>query len=156
MNMESLIKAGLWLYDNWVLLVISLSVIVFVGKSIVDYKKLSKEQQVEIAMKIITNTISKYVADAQERWSDYESAGGIKNSQVMDIIYTKFPILSTCTDQETLNKRLNELIDDALTYVRTTVDPNKQKSKVEEPVKENVSETSSDVKETEDNTEVSK
>ena len=37
--MESLIKAGLWLYDNWVLLVISLSVIVFVGKSIVDYKK---------------------------------------------------------------------------------------------------------------------
>ena len=107
-------------------------------------------------MKIITNTISKYVADAQERWSDYESAGGIKNSQVMDIIYTKFPILSTCTDQETLNKRLNELIDDALTYVRTTVDPNKQKSKVEETVKENVSEMSSDVKDTEDSAEVSK
>ena len=154
--MESLIKAGLWLYENWVLLVIALSVIVFAGKNIMDYKKLSKEKQVEIAMQIITNTISKYVADAQERWSKYESAGGIKNSQVMDIIYTKFPILATCTDQEALNKQLNELIDDALAYVRKTVDSKKQEPKVEETVKDFISVTSSDVKETEDNDEVSK
>ena len=41
--MESLVKVGLWLYENWVLLVVAICVIIFVGKTIINYKKLSKK-----------------------------------------------------------------------------------------------------------------
>ena len=64
----------------------------------------------------------KLVADAEEDYSDWASAGAIKRSQVIDLIYKEYPILEKVVDQDSLIQWIDEQIDSALPTLREIIE----------------------------------
>ena len=70
----------------------------------------------------------KLISDAEEDYYYMTSAGSIKRSQVIKKIFEDYPVLSKVTDQETLIKWIDEIIDESLTTLREIVAVNEEKA----------------------------
>lgn len=65
----------------------------------VDFFSKSDDEKIKIAKSQIQETILKMISDAECEWEDWNAAGSIKRSQVIEEIYRKYPILSKVKDQ---------------------------------------------------------
>ena len=64
------------------------------------------------------------ITDAEKN-TEWHKAGQIKRAEVIDVIYTKYPILSKVANQEALIAFIDKAIDDALKTLREVVEQNK-------------------------------
>lgn len=111
--------------DNWTTIIVILGLIVGLVKKIKDWTKKSDEEKIAIAKEQITNTVLKLITNAEKEYSDWSKSGEIKRAEVIDMIYTKYPILSKVADQDALIAFIDEAIDNALKTLREIVEQNK-------------------------------
>jgi len=111
--------------DNWTTILVIIGLVVAIVKKIKDWAAKSEDEKIAIAKEQISNTVLKMISDAEKNWEQYSKAGSIKRSEVIDVIYTKYPILSKVANQDELIAFIDEAIDNALKTLREVVEQNK-------------------------------
>ena len=111
--------------DNWTTIIVIIGLVIAIIKKAKDYFSKSDEEKIEIAKKQIQETILKMISDAEVDYEEWNKAGSIKRSQVINEIFEKYPVLSKITDQEHIIKWIDETIDDSLKTLREIVSNNK-------------------------------
>ena len=104
--------------DNWVVIITIIGLIIAIVKKAKDYFAKSNEEKIAVAKKQIKETMLRLVTDAECQWSEWVSAGQIKRSQVIEEIFTLYPILTKVTDQEALIAWIDDVIDMSLDTMR--------------------------------------
>ena len=84
----------------------------------------SQEEQIAIAKAQISVTMLKLVTKAEQDWLEWQKAGGIKRSQVIDQIFVMYPILSQMSNQEEIIAWIDDAIDTALEEMRVIFEQN--------------------------------
>ena len=110
--------------QNWTLITVIIGLGILLFKRIKNYLSLSEQEKIDLALEQIRVTALKMVTDAECAYEDWVKAGAIKRSEVINEIFEKHPILNKVTDQETLIKTLDEIIDDALVEMREIIEEN--------------------------------
>ena len=110
--------------NNWTSIAVIISLIIAICKKIQAFLKQSNIKKIEVAKKHINETILKLVTDAEVDYEDWNKAGSIKRSQVINKIFEDYPILSKVVDQEELIKWIDDQIDKALKELREIVAKN--------------------------------
>lgn len=114
--------------DNWTTIIIIISLGIALYQRIRTYVSKSNTEKIDVAKKQIKEIILKLISDAEEDYYYMTSAGSIKRSQVIKKIFEDYPVLSKVTDQETLIKWIDEIIDESLTTLREIVAVNEEKA----------------------------
>ena len=110
--------------NNWTTITVIASLLFTLYKKIMIYMKQSQEKKIEIAKTQLSQTILKFITDAEVDYENWNKAGSVKRSQVIKQIYTEYPILSKVVDQEALIAWIDELINNALKELRKIVAEN--------------------------------
>lgn len=108
--------------ENWTTIIVVIGLIIIIQRKIKDFLYMSEDEKIQAAKDQLGNIILSLVSNAELDYKEYEAAGSIKRSQVIDKIFEKYPILSKVTDQEELLEYIDKLIDEALETVRVVVD----------------------------------
>lgn len=107
--------------NNWPTIVVIIGLCIMVYRKIKDFVYLSEDEKIKVAKEQLSSVVLSLVSSAEIQYKDYQKAGEIKRSQVIDEIFKKYPILSKVTDQEELLQYIDDLIDEALKTVREIV-----------------------------------
>jgi len=103
---------------NWTILTIVIGLCISLFRKAKAYFNKSNDEKIEIAKAQISQTVLKLVTEAEMDYLEWQSAGSVKRSQVIDEIFTMYPVLSTITNQEELIIWIDEEIDTALKTMR--------------------------------------
>lgn len=117
--------------DNWGIIAAIIVTAVSITKKIVSFMAKSREEKLEIAKAQINETMLKWVSIAECDWLEWQQAGEIKRSQVIDMIFEKYPILSQVTNQQEIIAWLDDSIDNALKTMRKIFEENKAENNAE-------------------------
>lgn len=112
--------------ENWVMITSIITLIIVVAKKARAYFSLSIDERVKIAKAQISEIMLKLVTEAECDYQDFIKAGSIKRSQVIDEIFTMYPILSQVTNQEDLIVWIDTVIDETLKTMRDIFEENKE------------------------------
>lgn len=113
--------------DNWTAIVIIIALGVSIAIKVKNLFVKDKDGQIEIAKAQIKQIVLKLITDAEMDYSDIASSGSIKRSQVIQKIYTDYPILAKVTDQDTLIAWIDSEINNSLKELRKIVAENAAK-----------------------------
>ena len=101
-----------FLGNNWIN-ILFIAVVIFVAvKRIIKFINMTKEEKMEIVLKMVKEEILVYMSEAEIDWKEFEKSGEVKRAQVISKIYDKFPILAKYINQEELISRIDKIIDD--------------------------------------------
>lgn len=114
-----------FLNNNWTMIVTIVLLALALIKKILDFRKKSTQEKIEIVKKQIQQSMLKFVTEAEIDYQEWISAGEIKRSQVINQIYEKYPLLAKVADQDKLIAWLDEIIDEALDTMRDIFEENK-------------------------------
>ena len=112
--------------NNWTLIIIIIGLIVTIYERIKKYIKTSNKEKIDIAKEQIKEVILKLVSDAEVDYEEWNKAGSIKRSQVIEQIFSKYPILSKEMNQEELISWIDNVIDESLNTLRDIINKNKK------------------------------
>lgn len=110
--------------DNWTVIIVIAGLCIALYQKIDKYIKLSNDEKIEIAKTQIREVILKLISDAESDYTEWVSAGSIKRAQVIEEIYTMYPILSKFSNQTDLIRWIDTEIDNALNTLRDIIDKN--------------------------------
>ena len=111
--------------QNWTLITVIIGLGILVFKKVKSYVSLSEQEKIDLALEQIRITALKMVTDAEKEYDKWVKAGSIKRAEVIEKIFKDYPILSKVTDQETLIKNIDNIIDEALNEMRKVFETNK-------------------------------
>lgn len=100
--------------NNWTAIIAIVSLIFAIYKKIKTFIKLSQEEKINIAKSQISDIILKLVKDAEMENNSINKSGVIKRSQVIEKIYSDYPILSKISNQDEIINWIDELIDNSI------------------------------------------
>lgn len=112
--------------NNWTLIIIIIGLIITIYEKIKKYIKTSNKEKIDIAKEQIKEVILKLVSDAEVDYEEWNKAGSIKRSQVIEQIFSKYPILSKEMNQEELISWIDNVIDESLNTLRDIINKNKR------------------------------
>lgn len=104
--------------DNWTVIVVIISLIIALAQKAKAFFSKSDDEKIAIAKKHIQEIMLKLVTDAETDYLEWKSAGSVKRAQVIEEIFTMYPILSKVTDQEELINWIDDVIDESLETMR--------------------------------------
>lgn len=110
--------------DNWTSIIIIVSLIVAIVQKVKKYFAKSTEEQIATAKSQISEIVLKLITDAEVDYKDWEKAGSIKRSQVIQKIFDEYPILAKVADQQEVVNWIDEMIDTSLKELRNIVAEN--------------------------------
>ncbi len=110
--------------DNWTAIVIIIALGVSIAIKVKNLFVKDKDGQIEIAKAQIKQIVLKLITDAEVDYNDWQKAGSIKRSQVIQKIYTDYPILAKVTDQDMLIAWIDNEINSSLKELRKIVAEN--------------------------------
>lgn len=129
MNILDGIKNFLQLLEaNWTTILICIGIIVGLIERTKVYFKKSKEEKYEIAKQQIKEVILKRITEAEIDFADWDKSGAIKRSQVIEEIYSQYPILSKIVNQEEVINLIDNEINNALKTLRNVVKENQKET----------------------------
>ena len=102
--------------EHWSDIIIIIGLLLVIGKKIKVYMAKSNDEKIELAWNLLSEKMLGFVSEAEVEWGS--ETGKIKRSIVIDKVFAQFPILAEITDKETVIKRVDELIDEALVEMR--------------------------------------
>ena len=111
--------------DNWTAIMVGVGLIIGLIAKIKAYVGKSDEEKIEIAKQQIREAMLKMITDAEVDFEDWNKAGSIKRSQVIQQVFADYPILSKLANQEDIIKFIDEAIDESLKTLRDVVAENK-------------------------------
>lgn len=122
--MEGIYKFLSFLNDNWTMICAIIVLVMAIVKKTIVFTNKTKEEQIEIAKAQISVTMLKLVTNAEKDYLDWVKAGGIKRAEVIDEIFTMYPILSKVTNQDEIIAWIDDAIDEALKTMRKIFEEN--------------------------------
>jgi len=112
--------------NNWT------SIVVMIGLALGIYRKVraflshSTEEKIAIAKAQIRQGLLSKIADAELDFADWNKAGSIKRSQVIEQIYAEYPILSKIAHQDELIAWVDNEIDNSLDTLKDIIKSNEE------------------------------
>ena len=119
--MNGIINTLQMIQHNWSNIVICIVILFTIINRTVAFFKLSKEERVEAALKIIRKELLKFMSDAEVEWSEFEKAGNLKKSQVINNIYSQFPFLKEYINQDELLSKISDMIEDTMSEMNKII-----------------------------------
>lgn len=110
--------------DNWTAIVVIISLIIAIAQKTKNYFSKSNAEKIAIAKTQISETVLKLITDAEVDYEAWNKAGSIKRAQVIQKIFLDYPILSKVTEQSTLIKWIDDIINTSLKELREIVAEN--------------------------------
>lgn len=110
--------------DNWTTIVVIIGLGIGVYRKVKNYLALSNDAKIELAWKSISETMLSMVSDAESNYLAWKEAGAIKRAEVINRIFTEYPILELVTDREEVLNRIDDMIDEALKEMRVIFEKN--------------------------------
>ena len=110
--------------DNWTAILIIIALGFSIALKIKNLFTKGKNGQIEIAKAQIKQIILKLITDAEIDYNDWAKSGSIKRAQVIQQIYTDYPILAKVTDQDMLIAWIDNEINSSLKELRKIVAQN--------------------------------
>ena len=111
--------------ENWTAILVILGLAISLYRKIKDYLSKSTEEKIEIAKVQIKQGMLKRITEAEIDFENWNKAGEIKRSQVIEKIYTQYPILSKVADQDELIAWIDNEINNSLKTLRAIIADNK-------------------------------
>lgn len=118
--------------DNWTTILVCIGLVIAIVRKAKAFFTKSDDEKVEIAKAQIHETILKMVTEAEVDYEEWNKAGSIKRAQVINQIYSEYPVLSKVVDQTALTKWIDGVIDDSLKTLREIVAENKKDAAIAE------------------------
>lgn len=112
--------------DNWTAIAVMIGLVITVAEKAMDYFSRSRDEKIKIVQKQIQATMLKLVTDAEENYDTWNQAGSIKRAQVIETIFSRYPILSKVSDPQALIAWIDRTIDESLATLREVVTRNEQ------------------------------
>lgn len=113
--------------DNWTTILIVIGLIVGIFQKVTKYIHTSNDDKIAIAKQQIGEIVLKLITDAETDYTEWNKAGSIKRSQVIEAIFDKYPILSKISNQEEVVAWIDAEIDNALKTLRNIIKENQIK-----------------------------
>jgi hypothetical protein len=113
-----------FLNENWTMISAIITVAFIIYDNIKNISKKSKEEQVEIAKSQIKVIMLRLVTEAECDYREWVQSGEIKRAQVIDNVFTMYPILSKVSNQADIIKWIDDCIDLALKTMRKIFEEN--------------------------------
>lgn len=110
--------------DHWTMIIIIIGLLISVIQKIKGYINKSNEEKIAIAKKQIKEVMLRLVTDSEVDYLEWQNAGAIKRSQVIEEIFEMYPILSKITNQEEIIQWIDDVIDEALKTMRDIFEKN--------------------------------
>lgn len=129
--------------DNWTTIIIIVSLVVAIVQRVKVYFTKDKKERIEIAKAQIQEIVLKLITDAEVDYKEWEKAGSIKRAQVIQKIYTEYPILAKVADQAEVVKFIDDAINTSLKELRKIVTENQAKENETAETAETVENTES-------------
>lgn len=133
--MEAIQKFMNFVIENWTMICAAIVIGIAVYEYVQNFRKKSKEeqeeairQQIEIAKQQVREIMLRLVTEAENDYLEWVEAGEIKRSQVIDIVFEKYPILSKVTNQQEIIDWLDQTIKDALKTMRKIFEENENQA----------------------------
>jgi len=118
--------------DNWTTILVCIGLVIAIARKAKTFFSKSDGEKVEIAKAQIRETILKMVTEAEVDYEEWNKAGSIKRAQVINQIYSEYPVLSKVVDQTALTEWIDGVIDDSLKTLREIVAENKKDAAIAE------------------------
>ena len=87
------------------------------------------KEKIAIAKAHVHETILRMITEAEMSYDQWNKAGEIKRSQVIEEIFMMYPVLSKVVNQEELIAWIDSEIDNSLKTLRDVIEINKESSK---------------------------
>lgn len=104
--------------ENWTMIAGIITLVIVIAKKAKSYFSLSIDEQVKIAKTQISEIMLRLVTEAERDYRKWVKAGAVKRAQVIDEIFSMYPILSIVTNQKELIIWIDDMIDEALETMR--------------------------------------
>lgn len=115
-----------FLSNNWTVILVCIGLIIGIVQKTKCWFSKSKEERYKITKQQIREVILKKITVAEIDFAEWNKSGSIKRSQVIDEIYSQYPILSKIVDQSEVIAWLDEEIDNALKTLRDVIKNNEE------------------------------
>lgn len=122
--LDGIYKFLSFINDNWALISAIVALVFAIIKKVVAFFEQSREERIKIAKAQIKEVMLRLVTEAERDYREWMKAGEIKRSQVIDEIFTMYPILSKVTNQAELIAWIDQTINDALKKMRKIFEEN--------------------------------
>lgn len=122
--------------EYWTMILSIITMVVVIAKKTKSYFDLSNERKIEIAKAQISEVMLMLVTKAECNYLEWQKAGSVKRSQVIDEVFLMYPILSKITNQAEIIAWIDEAINEALKEMRKIFEENKSASNPEDLEKE--------------------
>lgn len=119
-----------FLNANYVSILVCLGLVIGLVQKIRSFLDKSDDEKIEIAKKQIHEAMLRLITSAEKDYFEWDKAGEIKRSQVIEEIYKLYPILSRVIDQEELIEWIDNEIDNALKTLREILKVNENKKEI--------------------------
>jgi len=113
-----------FLNDNWTSIVVCVGLLVGLYRKIKAFILKTDAEKIEIAKTQVYQTILRIVTKAELDFEDWNSAGSVKRSQVIQEIYNRYPILGKILEQDEVIAWIDDLINDSLTELEAINEKN--------------------------------
>ena len=111
----------LFINDNWTNIFVIIGLMISIVIKAKNFFSKSNDEKIAIAKKQIEEIMLRLVTDAEYNYQEWEKAGAVKRSQVIEEIFLTYPILSKVTNQEELISWIDEVIDESLETMRDII-----------------------------------
>lgn len=115
-----------FLNNHWTMICAIFVLVVAITKKAMNFFGKSQAEQVAIAKAQIGEIMLMLVTRAEVSYSEWIKAGEIKRAEVIDEVFTMFPILSKVANQEEIITFIDEAIDEALKTMRKIFEENSE------------------------------
>lgn len=132
--MASLNNTINFIVNHWSDIIIILAFIIGAVRGVFVIINMDVEKRKEIAMKIVRENLLKYMSDAEVQYSNYKKSGVLKRSQVINKIYTDYPVLANYVNQDELIEMIYKMIDDEMDRMNAIVNGKNPEKVNEAPV----------------------
>ena len=109
--MQGLTNTVKFIVENWSNIVFIFALLFAIYLRVKKFLSMSKEERRDAILSVVKEELLKLMSDAEKEWKDYIKSGDIKKSQVIKVIYEKFPELATFADQDTIIAEITKIID---------------------------------------------
>lgn len=117
--------------DNWTMITAIFGLALVVSKKVKAYWNTSQEEKIAIAKAQIDEIMLKLVTEAEKDYLEWTKAGAVKRSQVIDQVFSMYPILSRISNQQEIIIWIDDAINRALKEMRKIFEENKKNSESE-------------------------
>ena len=107
--------------NNWTTIMVVCGLCVSLYYKIMQFIKLSDDEKINQTKTVIKNVMLSLVSDAELNYSDWNKSGAIKRAEVINKIFTDYPILDKVTDKEKLISEIDSMLDDSLKEMRNII-----------------------------------